>query len=1170
MQKNPSPPGSSAESPTSPCLSEELVTEKSAKIKRWVKNRLQELEEQNERLRAQNLKCTSQLKALTSCADKNRHWRKSQLFSHSVTGALPTTLADLMDTVVDRTSDDSGLTSDDTTASSEAQKRLQLLQKADSAAAMALMTKSSSAAIGSPRSARKQAVRMRSDATTNSGETQSSTTDSSPWEEKPKPIPTPRRTKQQTAAQEIGGFTSGGTIERDSLNSYDVDDDYGEYEDEDEIFEEIEYDDSPLEEIDCRRDMRYRDSKCADYVNLTEFCTVRDGDSTEVTPLYTDIIKPKSSPESPLQQPPQLPQHRPFMQWTCDVYSLGSRNSGPKSVSPYCIGSPQIRTSATSSERHHDDSSEYAIPPDASNMHLDVDIRTSLVPSARTMEKCGYLTQMSDSRLKSLKRRFVVLKDGCLKFYRTQKNQAREEEPLMRISIQDVKSVTRLSSRNGSHGLQISSTKGVLQYTTDSEKTTDEWVALLNQAIKVSTISEMAQRSKPVDALLSGWVYKVKHGHSKKYHARLDSSKLFFYKGVDDKIPSSHLYLKGATICEKSRCSSDEYSGSSDEHTAVAAQLEMNGNDGNCSARTSSQGRKRAQSNAEYSICIEIPNTDPVYLMLRTSDDKDKWLYYLKMMSRDGLTNGTQFENFVQKLMIDGGRMSDPIWIDPIFAVVEERLKGTLTTIEDEAVRKKAIELDKACYLFTSVLMRAGAVQYHVDLAQNILTTALEHESLQNELFAQLIRLTSGSMPYGLQAWKLMALAIPLYLPKQYSLLWLLRRHIERWSTMAVESSGSKSMSVEESESKMAGYCGHALERSLKVGGRVEGPSKFEATTILARDPCATKLPLCISVQIPSGDYQVIEFDGSTEVGQCLSSLCLKLGLRPALLSGYALYCDTNPGGRSQSDEDLILLKGKQKLCDCMTAWERQARDKNHGPLTEALISLRLKLRMRHHWRALAHEETPMERLLLCHRMAEEITLGQFPMSNELAEEICALYAQMNFSDCSGTISDLQFAKLTARCYPKKMLEVACERTLRMNIQQNWNQLVGVTPLECVRMMLAVLRKWKFFGSYVKPAREKMNTSQLIYIALNDSGLHMLSNKQMELVRSFPYHKLVSFGEFHNDFMVTVTRETKDDEETPRERLTFAMDPKHVEQLTCHVAEYMRCQKLVWKMSTMK
>ncbi|MFH4975569.1 hypothetical protein AB6A40_002278 [Gnathostoma spinigerum] len=43
------------------------------------------LEEQNERLRVQNLRCAAQLKVLKSCADRSKHWQQSLLFSHSVT-----------------------------------------------------------------------------------------------------------------------------------------------------------------------------------------------------------------------------------------------------------------------------------------------------------------------------------------------------------------------------------------------------------------------------------------------------------------------------------------------------------------------------------------------------------------------------------------------------------------------------------------------------------------------------------------------------------------------------------------------------------------------------------------------------------------------------------------------------------------------------------------------------------------------------------------------------------------------------------------------------------------------------------------------------------------------------------------------------------------------------
>lgn len=86
-------------------------------------------------------------------------------------------------------------------------------------------------------------------------------------------------------------------------------------------------------------------------------------------------------------------------------------------------------------EKRSDDG--YYTPPDASRHSGD--IRTSLIPSFDTVrtflgefprkkwrramvfqvEKSGYWNQMSDSRLKSLKRRYVVLKNNQLTFFRT-------------------------------------------------------------------------------------------------------------------------------------------------------------------------------------------------------------------------------------------------------------------------------------------------------------------------------------------------------------------------------------------------------------------------------------------------------------------------------------------------------------------------------------------------------------------------------------------------------------------------------------------------------------------------------------------------------------------------------------------------------------------------------
>lgn len=47
-----------------------------------------QLEQQNERLRAQNLKCIAQLQVLKSCADRTKRWQNSIALSQSVIVSL--------------------------------------------------------------------------------------------------------------------------------------------------------------------------------------------------------------------------------------------------------------------------------------------------------------------------------------------------------------------------------------------------------------------------------------------------------------------------------------------------------------------------------------------------------------------------------------------------------------------------------------------------------------------------------------------------------------------------------------------------------------------------------------------------------------------------------------------------------------------------------------------------------------------------------------------------------------------------------------------------------------------------------------------------------------------------------------------------------------------------
>ncbi|KIH45289.1 PH domain protein, partial [Ancylostoma duodenale] len=300
----------------------------------------------------------------------------------------------------------------------------------------------------------------------------------------------------------------------------------------------------------------------------------------------------------------------------------------------------------------------------------------------------------------------------------------------MKIAVADIISVAKITQQGSTYAFQLVTQSAKYQFMTDSERTTHEWVTTLNAVIKGSTIRDLATRCAPVEASISGWMTKVRCGHSKRVYASLVRHKLMFFKNSEDTVPCGFTQLKGARIMDKQKMSSDEYSGSSDEQNADKSP--------------------QTQKKDTYSLSIEMANEDPLYIVLRSSEEKEKWLYFLRAASGDATLCGSPFAILVQRMLAEGGAPDSPLWKDLLLTSCDDTPKETLMDFEG-ADKKKALEIAKATYLFVSVLMRPIAAQYHIDLAQNILSTAMQHEFLRNEVYAQLIKLTSGSMPFSIQ-----------------------------------------------------------------------------------------------------------------------------------------------------------------------------------------------------------------------------------------------------------------------------------------------------------------------------------------------------------------------------------------------------------------------------------
>lgn len=394
----------------------------------------------------------------------------------------------------------------------------------------------------------------------------------------------------------------------------------------------------------------------------------------------------------------------------------------------------------------------------------------------------------------------------------------------------------------------------------------------------------------------------------------------------------------------------------------------------------------------------------------------------------------------------------------------QEGLCASLTTLPSEALQTEALKLFKSCQLFINVPVEAASVDYHVSLAQTALQVCLVHPELQSEIYCQLMKQISCRPPqkYSLmQCWQLLALCAPLFLP-QHHFLWYVKQQLQRHADPRSETG------------QYAIYCQRAVERTLQTGEREARPSRMEVVSILLRNPFHHSLPFSIPVHFANGTYQVVGFDGSSTVDEFLQRLNQETGMRKPSQSGFALFTD-DPSGRDLEH----CLQGRVKICDAISKWEQTLKELHPGKSEGGTRVVKLMYKNRLYFRSQVKGETERERLLLAFQASGEIVAGRFPVTKELALEMAALMAQVEYGDLEkptlpgpgGTPpakAQHLLQQVLDRFYPRRYRNGAPPEQLRHladMMATKWAALQGCSPPECIRIYLTVARKWPLFGA---------------------------------------------------------------------------------------------------------
>ncbi|XP_042646888.1 pleckstrin homology domain-containing family H member 1 isoform X2 [Tyto alba] len=722
--------------------------------------------------------------------------------------------------------------------------------------------------------------------------------------------------------------------------------------------------------------------------------------------------------------------------------------------------------------------SDYAIPPDAYSLDGDYSEpehklqRTSSYSTdggicTEPMEKSGYLLKMG-SQVKMWKRRWFVLRNRQIMYYKSPSDVIRKPQGQMELD-----SSCQIVRGEGSQTFRLMTEKRTYFLTADSPNILEEWIHVLQSILRVQVTSPVGVPHSDAKPTVKGWLTKVKHGHSKLVWCALIGKTFYYYRNHEDKCPLGHLPMRESKVEEVDRsCDSDE------DYEATGGGL----------------------LSSHCTLVIHPQDQSPTYLLIRTKQEKNTWLYHLTVAAgSSNATVGTSYEQLIGKLLDAEGDPNSPLWKHPMLCYSKDGLHTSLTTLPSEALQTEALKLFKSCQLFINVPVEAPSIDYHVSLAQTALQVCLTHCELQNEIYCQLVKQTSCRQPQNhsvIQCWQLLALCAPLFLP-QHHFLWYIKQHLQRHADPRSEIG------------KYAIYCQRSVDRTVQTGEREAKPSRMEIVSILLRNPYHHSLPFSIPVHFMNGTYQVVGFDGSSTVDEFIQRLNQETGMRKPSHMGFSLFTD-DPSGRNLEH----CLQGNMKICDVISKWEQALKELHPGKYEGGTRIVKLTYKNRLYFRSQAKGETDRERLLLAFQVSSEIANGRFPVNKELALEMVALMAQVEYGDLDrpgssspGGTSQLKMQHLLHQVldkfYPKRYKQNITPEQLRQladRLATKWMVLQGCSPPECVRIYLTVARKWPLFGTKIFAAKPILPSSLEdcpVWIAVNEDGISILDYNTM-------------------------------------------------------------------------
>jgi len=741
--------------------------------------------------------------------------------------------------------------------------------------------------------------------------------------------------------------------------------------------------------------------------------------------------------------------------------------------------------------------------------------RSDVINKALKTQKSGYL-KMFGLKSRVWKKRWFVLKDGKLEYHKTpvEPNSNIRGYNLFNILSNNVV-VSKMSA--GREGLKISTSNQTFHLTAACTLQADEWFKALKEVVDVK------QSSTTVMTSLDDVISKVsKHLKLKLVRVKDDDSATVWAD-----IEENHLEFH-----------------SEDEPNTVYEKVDLTKcvveNNPKVTLKNMNETTAAVISRNHVISLRHIENDSEVFLYFNRSYEKTTWLSALSSIST--IPSLTVFERAINKLLRDikeGLLPPQKIWGNSILFYSETiDYNVPLTSLASKSVAVEAVKLAKMIQRFCNHVLEPKSTDFHVTIAQSISHVCITHPELLGELFAQLFIATNrkdsdktSKKSSYLQSWKLFALLTPLFIPGVL-MSELFRIHLQRHIDSKSE------------VGQYAAYCRRSMDRARHAGPRSVAPSCSESVSIIINNPFLHSLPISVPVHFYDGSYQVISFHGSTTALEFSKRIAAQVQIRNYSTSGFCLFVNDPEAGSSFEH----FVDPQAKICDVISAWESTTRrgrvlppgilginetlavgDRSANGCTIRRISAAPRFTFRRRLWFERHRvfETDFERLLIIHQIGVLMAKDRFPITRELSLELTALICQIKLGpwtfDSSKAVVDI-----IEKFFPARYRDTRgrhCSKQHKDKIIEKWSTLKNTSRNECIRAFLNVVRQWPLCEATFFSAKNEScgkHKGDSFWLAVEEYGLKMLHHRTMQVIDSWKYVHVISFGPFKNHLMIVV------------------------------------------------